>query len=385
MKRRGWRRWSRFWRRGRLALLAGCLAMTAAGCSLTGGGQPDKPVAAPVEPEKSVPDTPPTTPVQPPAYRAPLTGMMLPQPSDARPVMVMINNHPAARPQSGLTQADVLFEVLAEGEMTRLVALFQSSAFAEPIGPVRSIRPYFIDIGKSFGAIQVHAGGSPDAYEQLRKEKIADLDEITNAGPYFWREKSRKAPHNLYTNLENIRAGAQKRGLDEQGPTGPVYAFAKSEAEAVGTMGTAAQDAPKVDITFLWKSYVVSYEYDAAGGKYQRSINGSKHTDLNNDQPLSASNVVVMGTDHKVLDKEGRLDVRLTGKGPALLFQQGKVRLVEWRRDRANDPVRYYEQGREAAFRPGQTHIMIVPLNPSFESHVTYGAPGGGTGKPDPA
>ncbi|TVY07002.1 DUF3048 domain-containing protein [Paenibacillus cremeus] len=363
----------RLWRNGRLALLAGCLACTAAGCELLpkrgsdAAAPPTTGATAPVQAVSGKQEPPPAAPA---VYRAPLTGLELKQKAVGRPVMVMVNNHPSARPQSGLTQADVLYECLAEGEITRIVAVFQSRSFADPIGPVRSIRPYFIEMGKGLDAVQVHAGGSPDAYAQLEREKIDELDEITNAGPYFWRETFRKAPHNLYTNLEKIHAGMAKRGLNGSGSDAPVFRFAPTDAEAVETMGAQAQGAKKVDVTFLLSSYVVSYAYDEASHLYKRSINGVKHIDLNNNEQLTAANVIVMGTDHKVLDNEGRLDVRLTGTGQAKLFQQGKVKDVQWKREKESDPVRYYDQGREISLVPGQTHVLIVPMKPSFEGHL---------------
>ncbi|MFC6231301.1 DUF3048 domain-containing protein [Paenibacillus allorhizosphaerae] len=389
-RRQSWKQlWRKLRRRGTLALLASGLVCTAAACQPVkqgAAGHPaaEAPASAPVQPVSGVQEPAASSTPSAPVYRAPLTGMELPQKADNRPVMVMVNNHPSARPQSGLSQADLLYESLAEGEITRLVAVFQSRSFTDPIGPVRSIRPYFIELGKGLGAIQVHAGGSPDAYTQLDREKIADLDEITNAGPFFWRESFRKAPHNLYTNLDKIRAGAEKRGLNRSVPDAAVFRFIPNGDEAVQTLGTdkaprygaetpAAAEAQKVDVTFLLKSYKVSYEFDAASRLYKRFINGVKHIDLNNSEQLTASNVIVMGTDHRVLDSEGRQEVRLTGTGRAMVFQQGKMRQVEWRRDKENDPIRYFDQGREVSLMPGQTHILIVPVKPSFESHVAYG------------
>lgn len=199
--------------------------------------------------------------------------------------MVMVNNFASARPQSGLSQADILLECLAEGDITRIVAIFQSRMFEEPIGPVRAIRPYFIDIGQSFHALQVHAGGSPDAYTMISEKRIEDLDEITNAGPYFWRESFRKAPHNLYTSLPKLKSGAQKKGYAwETDNASPAYSFQASSGGAVEAMAGAAAHGPKVDVTFLSKNYVVSYAYDAQRRIYQRSINGAKHIDLNNQE-----------------------------------------------------------------------------------------------------
>ncbi|WP_249929686.1 DUF3048 domain-containing protein [Paenibacillus naphthalenovorans] len=359
-------KWSRMGRKGGMALLVGWLALTAAGCQTSGN-----PPAETVKPVVVEPKVPP--PKAEPAFQAPLTGLPSDRKIEDRPIMVMINNAPQARPQSGLTQADMLLEVLAEGEITRIVGIFQSSRSKDPVGPVRSIRPYFIEIGKSFGAIQVHAGGSPDGYSKLKKERIHALDEITNAGAAFWRERSRKAPHNLYTDLEKIRETAQERGFTANALAQPAYSFVKKDADAVPAMANDAQDAPKVDITFLMQSYKVTYEFDQTSGLYKRSINGKQHIDLNNEEQLSAANVVVMGTRHRTLDSEGRLDVKLIGTGPALLFERGKVKKVEWKRDKESDPIRFLDLGREAVLQQGQTHIMIVPDTPSFESHVNYG------------
>ncbi|SDE08347.1 Protein of unknown function [Paenibacillus sp. UNCCL117] len=371
-----------------VVLLACLLAWAAAGCSPDGA-----PAATVPEQEPGGGTVQPVTPVIPapkpePAYAAPLTGMKIPSPNEVRPVMVVVNNAPQARPQSGLSQADLLFEVLAEGEITRLIAFYQSRSTTDPVGPVRSIRPYFISLGKGYGAVQVHAGGSPDGYETIRRQKIENLDEITNAGTYFWREKSRKAPHNLYTSIDSARQGADKRGFPGQGNAEPVYSFLQTpEAAAASTsagtttagttttgaaVGLGGVDASRIDITFLLKSYLVSYEYDQTTSSYKRFIDKAPHIDLNNGEALQAANVIVMGAEHRVLDREGRRDVKLTGSGPALLFQQGKAITIEWRREQENSPVRWYEQGREVALVPGQTHVMIVPKTPTFEEHVVY-------------
>lgn len=298
------------------------------------------------------------------ALIAPLTGLPVNQKVDNRPMMVMINNQSQARPQSGLTHADVLYEVLAEAEITRLVALFQSDKTDEPIGPVRSIRPYFIDIGKMYDAIPVHAGGSPDAYAVLQNEDIQDLDEISNAGPYFWRENFRKAPHNLYTRLSKLDAGAAKLGHRQtiQSAASPVFAPMKETP--------AGELAAKAEITFLTKNYVVSYNFDSSTSTYKRSINGEPHLDLNNKQQLDTKNVIILGAEHKVLDSEGRREVKLTGTGPAYVLQMGKLIKGEWHRSKENELFKLRKDGKEIALLPGKSHYLIVPDNPSFESHV---------------
>ncbi|WP_281884664.1 DUF3048 domain-containing protein [Paenibacillus sp. YYML68] len=362
-------------RRGRYVWLGCGLAVLLASCN-SGGTDPGSGPAReqPVESvfKQQPADAQAPKPIQP-AYTAPLTGAAMDAPNTSRPFMVVVNNAPQARPQSGLSQADIVYEVLAEGEITRLIGLFQSSSFEGPVGPVRSIRPYFISIGQGYKAIHVHAGGSPDGYSLLADERLAHLDEITNAGALFWRDKARKAPHNLYTSLSQLKEGAAKRGLSQEVAADPVYTFVQKDSDAQEAMSAQQVEATKLEVTFLVQSYRVSYTYEDATHLYKRAINEQPHVDLNTGEALSAANVVVLGTKHRVLDREGRRDVTLIGSGPAVLFQRGKARTVEWSRQHEDDPVRLYEQGREAALQPGQTHVLIVPDQPSFDSHLSYG------------
>ncbi|MFC4102175.1 DUF3048 domain-containing protein [Paenibacillus xanthanilyticus] len=296
-------------------------------------------------------------------YIAPLTGLPSDHEVTARPIAVMVNNMGKARPQSGLPHADVIWEVLAEGGITRLVAIFQSEEFTDPIGPIRSIRPYLIELGESYGGVLVHAGGSPDAYAILQGQDKEHLDEITNAGSYFWRESFRKAPHNLYSNLEKIRAGALKKAYASDVPA-PVHPF----SETGGTAGGSA--ASKVDISFMLKSYHVSYAYDVATGLYARSINNERHIDLTTKEQLKAANLVLLGTAHKVLDNVGRLEVDLEAGGPAKLIQKGLAVDAEWERG-VDGVIRIMKDGSELPLVPGRTFYHVLPNSPSFASHYT--------------
>lgn len=328
--------------------------------------------------------TPVETPVETPpaketaAFTAPLTGMPLEEASNRRPLSIMINNAPAARPQSGLSKADIVYEVLAEGGITRLIGIFQSQTDIEKIGPIRSIRPYLIHIGESYGGVLVHAGGSPEAYSMIKKQGKQDLDEIGNAGPYFWREKDRKAPHNLYSSDEKLREGAEKHNFSGE-VTIPQYTFIKEETEESGSSDQTASDpageaAAKVDITFLLKNYVVGYTYDEVSKLYQRSINGEPHIDLNDKSVLTAANVIVLGANHKVLDDVGRLSVDINPGGEAMLFQRGKVIKGQWVRS-TGDVIRFVKDGKEVPLAPGTTYFNIVPNSPAFDTHLTITNP----------
>ncbi|MDG0792483.1 DUF3048 domain-containing protein [Cohnella ginsengisoli] len=298
------------------------------------------------------------------AFLAPLTGLPTDQAVVRRPLSVMINNFKAARPQSGLTHADTVWEILAEGGITRLVAIFQSQTFDDPIGPIRSIRPYLIDIGETYGGILVHAGASNDALAILQHSGKADMDEINNAGAYFYRSKDRKAPHNLYSTQEKLYTGAQKLKYDETA-TVPLVQFDPTP----DVIGEPA--ATQVDIKFQLSDYKVSYAYDASTHLYARSVNGQPHIDLNNSRQLTAANLVVLSAKHHAYDDYGRLVIDLNGGGEAVLFQEGRAIACEWKRA-PGDIVRIYRDGRELKFVPGTTYYHVVPTDGGFASHVKY-------------
>jgi hypothetical protein len=295
-------------------------------------------------------------------YTAPLTGLPVDEAITRRPLAVMINNAPAARPQSGLSAADIIIEVLAEGGITRFIAIFQSEGGADTVGPVRSIRPYLIELGESYDGVLVHAGGSPDAYSILQKQQKQHMDEISNSGPYFWRSSDRKAPHNLYTSADKLREGADTKGYSHDFKS-PVYTYNEEGATSAGEV------AKQFDIHYLLESYRVTYEYDEVSGRYMRLVNGKADQDLDNGNPIGADNIIVAGADHKVLDNVGRLSVNLEQGGEAMLFQKGKMIRGQWIK-KPGDIIRFVQNGSEVALVPGKTFISIVPNQPDFAGHI---------------
>ncbi|MFC3804094.1 DUF3048 domain-containing protein [Cohnella sp. GCM10012308] len=353
-------------RRAALALTAASLlAALATGCAAK-----DEPALAPVDSatasQTSSASAAPTATAADPtaAFLAPLTGLPTEQAITRRPLSVMINNFKAARPQSGLTHADTVWEILAEGGITRLVAIFQSQTFDDPIGPIRSIRPYLIDIGETYGGVLVHAGASNDALAILQHSGKADMDEINNAGAYFYRSKDRKAPHNLYSTQEKLYTGAQKMKYDETASV-PLVQFDPTP-DVIGE-----PSATEINLKFQLSDYKVSYKYDAATHLYARSINGQPHIDLNNSRQLTAANLVVLSAKHHAYDDYGRLEIDLKSGGEAMLFQEGRAIACEWKRT-PGDIVRIYRDGRELKFLPGTTYYHVVPTDGGFAGHVTY-------------
>ncbi len=345
-------------RKLRLILLAGCLFIILSAC-----GKEEVPeiieevvpiVEAVVEPEpEPIPEPEPEPepePILP--YTLKLTGEGSEEEINDRPVMVIIENSPRARPQSGLHQADIVYETLAEGNITRFIAVFQSQS-PELIGPVRSMRAYLVHIGFEMDSIMAHVGGSPEALNML-KQKGANLDQIANS-TYYWRSSDRSAPHNVYTSIELIRKGAEARKFrDESKDLELVFTNEAFEGEM----------AKEVTIHYI-QGYYVSYEYEEEKGGYRRFMLGEPHNDRESSEPLVAHNIIIAESPHKILDSVGRRDIGINGPGNGYMLQLGKMKKITW--ENKNGIFRGYEDGKEIEWIPGKTWIHIVPIGAKIE------------------
>jgi hypothetical protein len=339
------------------ALAAGALLAFSFGCSAV---QPEpQPLAEedPLELEKPQEEER----VYPFTY--PLTGLGTDVLVDERPVMVMVENSPPARPQSGLDKADIVYEILAEGEITRFVAVFQSQS-PEVVGPVRSIRPYFVEIGDGLDALIVHAGWSPDAMKMLKDRKLAHFDEVYGDGAYYWRSSERKKPHNLYTSIGKIREGAEKKGYRQEWHGLDIPFAADGEKAAA-----AGDPAGEITIPYI-QGYYVRYIYNEESKQYERYMLGEPHKDKESGELLKGANIIIGKARHQILDSAGRRDVDVLGPGEGYLAQRGKIRPVTW--ESRDGIIRVFdEQGGEIEWLPGTTWIHIIPQS----SEVTYGQP----------
>ncbi|MDQ0340122.1 hypothetical protein J2S00_002917 [Caldalkalibacillus uzonensis] len=295
---------------------------------------------------------------------APLTGLPVDEPLTERIIGVMIDNHTQARPQSGLAQADIVYEILAEGPITRYLALFHSQT-PDVIGPVRSLRPYYIDIARGFDAILAHAGGSPAAKEEIARTGYPSFDDTGNGGFVFYRAEHRKAPHNLYTGRHLLEEGEARFGYDQDYEI-PALLFKPETEEMTG------QEAEWIEIVYHGQYYQVAYEYQTQTGTYTRYIGSEPHTDAESGQPLTASNVLVIEAGHKVLDDAGRREVDVRGEGKGYLFQRGKVQEITWQVK--DGVIRPFADGQEVGLYPGQTWVNIIPDNPGLADIVSFKA-----------
>lgn len=277
----------------------------------------------------------------------------------AGPLMaVSLDNHPDARPQFGLSLADMVFETVTEGGTTRMLALFRSRD-ALKIGPVRSARPYFIDWALGAGAVFAHSGGSREALEKLKilGGALKDVNEFYNE-KYFWRDKTRTAPHNLFTSTALLAQLAEKKGwgLDE----GKVDLSAAVRLERTKAEGSATTTEILVD--FSYPLFAAAYDYDPQRSVYKRSLGGSPDVDALNDEQITAANVVVLYTTSSVIDEKLlTVDLETLGSGRAVVFTGGGVRQARWQKADVDSPLSLIDaDGSAVSLSPGATWIEVI-------------------------
>jgi len=273
-----------------------------------------------------------------------------PQSVALQPYAVMVETFKDARPMSGTAKANLVIEAPVEGGITRLMAVFDASTTVEKIGPVRSARPYFVELAKALNAVYAHVGGSPDALNRIAGlGDFRNLDEMAN-GSYFWRDTDRSAPHNVYIKTEFLlKALASKKWK-----TGTVASWVYEESST----GTKPGDVLKIAIPY-GGDYTVNWTFDPLNDAYLRNMGGKQHFDSDGTRVMS-TNVLVLLTDQRVLDDVGRLSVRTAGTGKAILYNHGFAQEAQWVRDSGSFYRIQTPDGRPVVFARGTTWIEIV-------------------------
>lgn len=280
-----------------------------------------------------------------------------------RPILATINNHPLARPQSGLSQADIVYEVLAEGNITRFLALYQSR-LPEEIGPIRSAREYFIDIASGLDAFYIAHGYSPDAREMLAENTVDAINGMQYDGTYFERSRERKAPHNSYITKTHIEEAMADLHIDTEIRKTPHLSFhPDAESAKLGEI------ASTVVVGLKSPEFTSTYTFDPEARTYTREVNGILTTDKADDTKVTPANILVIEAPYETIDSEGRQSLELTEGGKAVLFQNGVARKIEWQM--ADGIIMPVEHGIPAKLVPGQTWVHIMPQQ-SIGTAVTY-------------
>ncbi len=285
-----------------------------------------------------------------------LDGVRVPRGQEALlPFAVMVENSPDARPLSGISQANLVVEAPVEGGITRFMAVYDATTTMDQVGPVRSARPYYVELADALHAVYAHVGGSPDALARIASlSGFRNLDEFSN-GSSFWRASNRFAPHNAYTNSERLAAAAARLSWEPVAFTPWRY---------LSTTGTDRGDVSDIRIPY-GGSFTASWSYDASVNRYVRFQAGARQKDADGTV-VSSTNVLVLRTEAQVLDDYGRLQLRTTGSGKGVLFRDGKRFDLTWRRAAGQWFSFESIDGGEILFQPGSTWISFVTSPEEF-------------------
>lgn len=318
--------------------------------------------------ENSIQEESPVKEVQQeePSYFAPLTGEAVKQEIIQRPIMVAINNHPKARPQSGIGSADIVFEMVAEANVTRFLAVFQSE-LPKTVGPVRSARDYFIELAQGYDAFFVAHGYSPEAKQMLEAGVVDNINGMQYDGTLFYRTTDRVAPHNSYISAENIRKGADKVGASMIYQKKLSQAF-YDEKESV-KIGIKAK---RLDVRYgKSESFHSTYIYNEESKAYERASGGIVTVDELTNEPIALSNVLFFEMPHTTIDSKGRQEVNMTDGGRAYVCYGGYVREVQWE-NRDGQLLAVESDGSPVKLVAGKTWVHFVSTSPGIAASVTY-------------
>jgi len=317
--------------------------------------------------------TPNSTPV--PMDTSPINGALIDSAQFAGlqqrpPLAVMIENHPDARPQLGLHRADLVYEAVAEGGITRFMAVYWRNE-AERIEAVRSARIYYIHWAAELGAVYVHWGqvedpGPVDVWPVLGRLSMRTLNGLFQGEEVGYRDPGRFAPHDVYTNTGLLWSTAQAYGF-----TGPPslepWMFKDDSPQRLADPANRA--ASVVDISFgsPGSEYAVQWQHDPASNGYLRSMSGAPHTDGITGERLTARNVAVQFAVLRPSGVKAYNIIDTVGTGAAAVFQDGVAIAGTWTKDSEAARTRFYDSGgNEVSFNRGPTWIEVVPSDSSI-------------------
>lgn len=283
-------------------------------------------------------------------FRSQLTGEKVGLAQSRRPVLgVMVENTPAARPQTGLDSAGIVFETVTEGGITRMLAFYQAD-MPEVVGPIRSLRSYFVDWVTGFDVSIVHVGGSGEALEMVDQRSVKSLNQFEYNEPYY-REESRPAPHNMYARTEGLRDLQEELG------------HGKSQFREIPRSDDAQSQNPQatnISIEYSTQEYGVEYHYQEESNTYTRHLAGSLHIDAATDEPISTTNVVVIQMPADTIEA--------IGEGSALVFKNGEVHKAEWRKPDYQERIEIIDnEGGQVPLNRGDTWFIVLPSDKSVD------------------
>ena len=288
---------------------------------------------------------------------------------DDRPIAFMIDNNVNAQPQASISKAYIVYEIIVEGNESRLMAIFKG-VDADSVGPIRSSRHYFLDYAMENDAIYAHLGMSPQAEADFSKYKINNINgQIYDTGKArtdsskYWRVTHKKAPHNAYTNTSSILQIAKDKGYKTTSNKDSVLNYVSKE---VKLDSDNAIECNSVTIPYS-SSHKVKYVYDAESGRYTRWSKGKKMTDEVEKVDITTKNIIITFAKNYTLDdgeNKGRQDVVTVGSLDGYYITNGKAIKIKCVKNSRESQTKYTDlDGKEIEVNDGNTWVNVCPID----------------------
>lgn len=282
--------------------------------------------------------------------------------SNTRPYAVMINNNHQAWPHAGLDSSYLNYEIITEGGITRIMALFRDK-LPEKIGSIRSSRIYFLDYAMENSAIYVHWGGSEEAYSDIKSLKIDHIDGMDYEGKYFFRDKTlnRAYEHTGFTKGSMLKEASSAIGFDTTTDKGLLLNYTTDEVDLSKMEGSMKAD----NIEIEYSNYTTTtYEYDSVNKVYKRFMSGEAHKDLDTGKQYTTKNIITYQVKNSSYDSYGRQELDNIGSGEGYYITNGYAVPITWEKTcRSCKTVYKYTDGSTIKLSDGNTWIQIQPLN----------------------
>ncbi|OGY42044.1 MAG: hypothetical protein A2Y67_03105 [Candidatus Buchananbacteria bacterium RBG_13_39_9] len=272
------------------------------------------------------------------------------------PVAIMVENSADAWPLSGLNKANLVFEAITEASIPRLVAFYANDEEIEKIGPVRSARPYYLDWAEPYQPLYLHVGGSAESLGKIKSAyyKLIDLDQFFN-WQYFWRDKWRYAPHNVYTSSELIKQALEDKNLNQPAD------FETWQYKKDLELDKRPQQVNDIKINFAAQYYKVRWVYNREENNYIRYQNGDIHK-MSDGEWIKAKNIIAQVNKMQILDEVGRKKFDTLGEGNAYIYRDGEKIEGKWVKESLEKMMKYFDNnGNEIKFNGGATWIEVMP------------------------
>lgn len=332
----------------------------------------DEPNYEPNDKTTTTTTTEPSTQAQPKNIN-PLTGKadLSDSAIGARPIAIMVENSPSARPQWGMSTPDVILEGMVEGGITRMMWIYADAEdIPEKVGPTRSARHDFVEIAAGLNAIYIHWGGSGRAnntlaYGAINKYDIDHIDGMTYSGTYFFRDTTRNvsSEHRGYTKGSSIIKAISKLGYETKAEDNNWMPFKALADGQRMPFGDASGNCSSINITYS-SSYKRTFKYDAENKSYDVYMNSTLCKDGSTSEKVSVENVIIMYCGVSSLgDSKGHQEWNMeVSTGDAVFVSQGYGESITWKKDGKTGALKFYgKDGQELTVNQGQSFIAVVP------------------------